>query len=865
MPVRSLNGLDSSVRSLNGLSDRIDYTVSLPLTMNSDYNIKLSNLNSYGSANQILKMNSAANALEYATETDTTYTTQTPLVKTTNNVIGLNGLSGYGSIIGQRQLIRTNANNTGLEYFDEPDLSNFITSTTLPNLVAGLTTFGSDSAGLTNFGATNHSTNLYGNVIIKNITTVNSGHLYVYGIGGLITASTHSYSFPVGGGTLVSSNTIVSSVSVLNNFGTSAISNVSLGKIGLDTLLYGNIKLQNTSDATNGNILLYNAGGLVKKSTLSYTLPTTGGTLITNLGLSTLVGALTTFGSNSAGHTNFGATNFDTNLFGNVKLKNISPNASGNFLKLTTDQKITSVATIPLSSIQQIYTSDIEDSAFDIYETAFVMVNNYIVLFSVEGNTPRNLLFSSSNADGRKYRHNIGHSNTAIKFYTGDNSQTTGTTNILDISTSGLKLVKCDTVLSGHLLINSSGIVKQSANAFTLPTSTGTLALTSDISSVISTSTTFGSNSASTCNFGATNQSTLIFGNVKFPNITPNVSGNILILGANQSLSSIATIPITSIDTINYWNIAYRAMNINYTANYMEPYYVIITKPINGQNLFIADTNSKYRHNIRHTTNSIGFYLSSTNDFTTGSNNSFNIMNYGCSTDRVNFTNPANNLYSKIDHGGAYGHGPDIMGHTGVKLWARDSNNTNDVRFYVLASLANCRADFYVDGNLKFYSDDRLKTDEEDLPFNCLELLDKMKPKQYKKYNDKLEYTHNELGLIAQDTWNVVKDNDILRDIFVGDVDYNLPSNFKENGDLVEDQQKINDKGEIITNYLYINYISFVPILIQSVKDLYFLEKSNIKKLEEQINQQQEQINQQQEIINTLINSTTFANFRKNI
>ena len=137
-----------------------------------------------------------------------------------------------------------------------------------------------------------------------------------------------------------------------------------------------------------------------------------------------------------------------------------------------------------------------------------------------------------------------------------------------------------------------------------------------------------------------------------------------------------------------------------------------------------------------------------------------------------------------------------------------------------------------MNGVQQFTSDDRLKTDEEDLPFNCLNLLDKMKPKQYKKYNDKLEYTHNELGLIAQDTWNSVKDNDILRDIFVSDIDYNLESNFTENGDLVEDQQKINDKGEIETNYLYINYISYIPILIQSIKDLNLIVK-----------QQQEQIN----------------------
>ena len=837
MPIRSLNGLDYSVRSLNGLSDRIDYSVSLPLTIDSDYNIKLSNLTSYGSSNQILKMNSNGTALEYANEqnisgfitassSDTltnksiSYSqlttppisndglSNTKLIQFRNvgsparciefsNSAGAyrhtvehtnNGLQFYAgnssSGINLTQII--NISTTGLkiqriEMIENTDSFNVLMfnsatglvaksrntyimpsssgtlalTSDIPNLIATSTTFGSDSAGLTNFGATNYSTNLYGNVTIKNITTVNSGNLYVYGSGGLITASTYNYTFPQGNGTLVSSITLPPSVSILNNFGTIAIGIVSLSKIGLDTLIYGNVKIQNISNVSSGNIFICGTNNIINKSTLSYTLPSSTGTLaitadlndfITSETLPLLVDSLTIFGSDSASITNFGATNYDTNLFGNVKIANISTSTNDNML-----------------------------------------------------------------------------------------------------------------------VINSSGLVKKSVQSFTLPTSGGTLALTSDIA----IATTFGSNSGSTTNFGATNQSTLLYGNVKIPNISPNTTGNILILGANQSITSISQIPISSIALINYWNIAYRPFDIDYTNLSMVALYAIFTKPITNVNLFIGDSNFKYRHNIRHTTNSIGFYISTNNDYTTGSNNSFNITDTGCSTDRITFTNPGiNNLYNRIDHGGAYGYGPDIMGHTGVKIWARDGNNNNDVRFYVLSSLVNCRADFYVDGNLKFTSDDRLKTNEIDLPFNCLELLDKMKPKQYKKYNDKLEYTHNELGLIAQDTWDTVKDNDILRDIFVGDIDYNLPSNFKENGDLVEDQQKINDKGEIITNYLYINYISFVPILIQSVKDLYFLEKSNSKKLEEQyfleksniknlqeqINQQQEQINKQQEQINILIN-----------
>ena len=129
-----------------------------------------------------------------------------------------------------------------------------------------------------------------------------------------------------------------------------------------------------------------------------------------------------------------------------------------------------------------------------------------------------------------------------------------------------------------------------------------------------------------------------------------------------------------------------------------------------------------------------------------------------------------------------------------------------------------------------------------------------MKPKQYKKYNEDGEFLYMELGMVAQETWNSVKDIELLRDIFVNKIDYNLESNFKENGDLIEDQQKTNDKGEIETNYLYVNYISYVPILIQSVKDLNSIVK-----------QQQDQINQQQTIIDKLVNSTSYKNFKSSI
>jgi hypothetical protein len=126
--------MSKEVNTINGnitlTSTDTTYTVALPLTLSATNIIGLSGLTSYGNANQILKMN-GTNTIVWSNETDTTYTVSTPLVLN-NNVISLNGISGYGGGIGQsgkRQLIRTNANASALEYFDQPD---FINSATLP-------------------------------------------------------------------------------------------------------------------------------------------------------------------------------------------------------------------------------------------------------------------------------------------------------------------------------------------------------------------------------------------------------------------------------------------------------------------------------------------------------------------------------------------------------------------------------------------------------------------------------------------------------------------------------------------------------------------------------------------------------------
>ena len=203
-----------------------------------------------------------------------------------------------------------------------------------------------------------------------------------------------------------------------------------------------------------------------------------------------------------------------------------------------------------------------------------------------------------------------------------------------------------------------------------------------------------------------------------------------------------------------------------------------------------------------------------------------------------------------INYGVGYATGPDIHGYRGVKLWARDGNNVDDIRFYVSSGVCNMRVPYaLVNGSVVQTSDDRLKTDEIDFTFDALEIVNRMKPKQYKKYNEDGEFLYMELGMVAQDTWNSVKDNPLLRDIFVNKIDYDLPSNFRENGDLVEDQQKIGENGNVETNYLYVNYISYIPILIQSVKDL----DTIVDKQRAQIDKQTEMIDKQQAQIEMLL------------
>ena len=166
-------------------------------------------------------------------------------------------------------------------------------------------------------------------------------------------------------------------------------------------------------------------------------------------------------------------------------------------------------------------------------------------------------------------------------------------------------------------------------------------------------------------------------------------------------------------------------------------------------------------------------------------------------------------------------------------------------------------------------SDDRIKFNESKIT-DALSTINKLVVVEYdKKYNRDLPETQYgeemenhllndtpqvEYGYIAQDTYNNIPE---LRFTIKG-VDETIPENFDEDGKLIEDCRIRNSNSDgkefIDRKYLSIDYNNINVLNVRAVQEL-----------SEIVSQQQEQINKQQEIINTLINATSFANFKKNI
>ena len=208
--------------------------------------------------------------------------------------------------------------------------------------------------------------------------------------------------------------------------------------------------------------------------------------------------------------------------------------------------------------------------------------------------------------------------------------------------------------------------------------------------------------------------------------------------------------------------------------------------------------------------------------------------------------------------GAGVGGGVEIKGYNTVLLSQTFNTSVNNAELWVHTNRVNVSATtFNYPTGGGSGSDDRIKFNEIPVDFDCLEIIKNLQVEVYDKHfiKDKDKFMDREIGIIAQDTYNKIKNqvNSDTADLFVNEIDYTIPSNFKENGDIVENQMKRVIHTDMITgettetieeNILAVSYIRFISVLIKSQQ------------------QQQEIINQQQEIINTLINSTSFKNFK---
>jgi hypothetical protein len=143
MPIRSLNGVDMGIRSLNGLDNINPISATLPLEINNSV-ISLKGLSNIGSASQIIRVNSSGTQLEYhSLETVDLNSTQTLTNKTLST-----GCSYTGNRIAKANL--------------DISLVDLSSSQTLTNKTLKNSSLNHNSNQTTNIGSNASQTNING-------------------------------------------------------------------------------------------------------------------------------------------------------------------------------------------------------------------------------------------------------------------------------------------------------------------------------------------------------------------------------------------------------------------------------------------------------------------------------------------------------------------------------------------------------------------------------------------------------------------------------------------------------------------------------------------------------------------------------
>ena len=174
--------------------------------------------------------------------------------------------------------------------------------------------------------------------------------------------------------------------------------------------------------------------------------------------------------------------------------------------------------------------------------------------------------------------------------------------------------------------------------------------------------------------------------------------------------------------------------------------------------------------------------------------------------------------------------GTEIKGYEAVLLSQTNNPSVNNAELWVSANRVNVSATtFNYPTGGGSGSDDRIKFNEIPVHFDCLKMISSLQVEVYDKHfiKDRDRFMDREIGIIAQDTYNKIKNqvDSATADLFVSEIDYTIPNNFTENGDIVEDQVKRVIHNDMVTgnttetieeNILAVSYIRFISVLIKS-------------------------------------------------
>jgi hypothetical protein len=311
MSARSLNGLNGTNTNVV-ITNRMLTTLPLEMTQNlftDPIVMSMKGLNGFGGANKVIKVNSSNNGLIYADDLTENITVSSPLVRTADN-ISIIGLSTTFS--GAGKVVKINSNNDGLEYAD--DLNENITVSsplvrTADNIsIIGLSTTFSGAGKIVKINSSNNGLEYTDDIwtassnIIRPTTSSNNNIILLNSTldsaiyGDQANPSNEDYPYIKYGSfeTLYGKDTRHISASIQNH------TSGSVKSVNLTCNANSNLLEIDNSINVNGNIecdfiKLTNSTNQIKTGSLSFSLPSTGGTLALTTDIGTTIWSVSSF------------------------------------------------------------------------------------------------------------------------------------------------------------------------------------------------------------------------------------------------------------------------------------------------------------------------------------------------------------------------------------------------------------------------------------------------------------------------------------------------------------------------------------------------------------------------------------------